>query len=321
MTPIQFIVSELSNCVERIVPQKQIKYLADKNDIDKSLLPLYHRIFVCDKYLGLRKASQKKVIMASSKFTSVDLSAANKQKLELLSTLLTTGNFGINSDSEDFIPPSTNTYFIGPNSYNVDFSNEFWGIRHFHLKGEKEDDTLLYYATNNDKIYFLYIGTHSDLYTETIVKIIINEFPELLTVLGFASLPDMPLPAIGQVPNQSPEHIRKLWVSGSNVAFIINNKYYTATNPQTLSRLNSRLIYIGSNILYQIEHQIKEFTNYLATKYAVQSFNFIVNQEISQTSINNGEIYITESTTNEGAKLSIDYLKCIGIINSILNLS
>ena len=224
MTPMQFIISELDTCVKQIVPQRQLKYLSDKNDIEKSLHPLYDRIFVCDKYLGLQNALRPKVIITSSKFTPANLSIANKQKLELLSTLLTNGDFGKSSDSDSFIPPSTNTYFIGNSSYNVDFSSEFWGVKHFHLKGEKEDDTLLFYATNKDKIYFLYIGNHSDLYTDTIIKIILAEFPELPSILGFAPLPDMPLPANGQIPNQSPDHIKNLWVKGSNVSFIINNK-------------------------------------------------------------------------------------------------
>ncbi len=316
--PLQFITNELDILARRILPQNQHQYLADKNAIGSSLSPLYDRIFVCEKFAHLNILPVKRNIVYSSKFYCGNLKPEHIKRVETLEVFLATGNPAINLDNQAYLPPSTNTYFLGNSKYNVDFSAEFWGVKHFHVSKTRKDDILLFYAVHGNSIYFLSLGSHADLYSKKFIEIVISEFPQLMTPLGFGAMPDMP---IGGIPNESTEHIKKQWTKGSNVSFVIDGKFYIAANGQTTARLNSDIIYKASNILYQIDNQMQNFDNFLATKHPNIPFEYKINELESRLLIKAGQLCVSEERTKEQCLLNIKYLDRINEIESIVNIN
>lgn len=220
--------------------------------------------------------------------------------------MLEKGDGSINSYSKGFIPPSIKNNLIKKNDYIVDFSGFIWGIKHLHLNpsNKKEDDTLLFYVTVNNTIYFLKIGQHNDLYRKDILEIIVKDFPDILLDLGIAPMPDMPMPE--KPHNYSVEEVKKIWLSGGNVSYTINNKYYTSVNLQSTAKLPVKYKSIANNIDYQIEQHIELFFKEIIKDKSYQDLDVKVirNEEINK-------VLLTDEISNSAILLNISYLKNI----------
>ena len=53
--------------------------------------------------------------------------------------------------------------------------------------------------------------------------------------------------------------VKDIWNSGGNVSYVINNKYYTSINLQSMSTLPAKFNHLASCISFQIEQHSKQF--------------------------------------------------------------
>jgi hypothetical protein len=315
-----FIFEQLYERVIKILPQKEIAYLPDILETDKSWKPLCDLIFIVERFYNSKVFPHKYEIVYSSKFDDLGLNIETKNNLINLKKLLESGDNALNNYSTGFLPPSSKKYLTDhygttdKRRFIVDFTNQFFGIKHFHLDSHnRKEDVLLYYVTCRNSIYFLKIGGHNALYEQTIIENIVHEFPELLNHLGIGAMPDIPM---GNSHKYSIEEMRDIWISGGNVSFQIDNYYYTSCSPQTFSRLNASIVRIFQTIYYQINFQMEKFTNYLKEKYPKIEMDF----EIEPLTYNceDNIIIIGEKITREACQIKIDYLSILKYIDIIL---
>lgn len=314
-----FIFELLDQRVKAILSEKEKNYLPDILDCEKSWQPLCDLVFVIERFINSRVFPRQYEIVYSSAFDDSNLSHEVRGNLVDLKDLLQKGSDDINNRQSGFLPKSSKQYFntkygnTTKKRYIVDFTNQFFGIRHFHLDShDKKEDVLLYYALHGGKIYFLKIGGHDDLYKQDIVESLIHEFPELLNHLEIGYMPDMP---VGNDYKYTIDEMRCAWVSGGNVSFKFNNLYYTSTSPQTLSRLNARIIEIVRNIYREIELQIKQFISYLEEKYPN-----ITESEIEPIDyyVETNAIIVVDEITKEGFEMKIPYLNILNYIDVLI---
>ncbi|MCT4665306.1 MAG: hypothetical protein N4A45_08765 [Flavobacteriales bacterium] len=316
MNVVEYIFHQILERVKRILPEREIQYMPDVSGIYSSYRALTDLVFVTERYLQTKVLPIKWKIIKSSQLKTEGLSKKSKENYESLITHLEEGDINVNSNSLGFIPKSSKRYFDtfeGDNEkwrYRVDFTNQIFGIRHFHLDNHNtREDSLLYYVTVNDVMYFLSIGGHNDLYTDRNLKILIHEFDFLLPVLGIASMPDMPF---GENPNYSIDDVRKMWVSGLNVSFIINDKYYTSTKLQTFSRVNTEIIRIIQNIYYQIQTGLKEHIE------ENSNTEIIVSENQNFENLKNGIIKLEKMGVDDEFEISVDYLRILPLIDYLI---
>jgi len=300
--------------VIKIVPPKEVKFLPKSTDLDKSYIPFCDLIFIIERFIDSKILPKKYEIIYSTKFADSVLPDKAQNNLKQLKSKLTSGDVSINKLSAGFLPKSTKNYLLDyfgttdNKRYIVDFTNQFFGIKHFHLDSyNRNDDILLFYVALIDKIIFLKIGNHNDLYKQDLVENLILEFPEVIGQLGIAAYPDMP---IGEKYKYSTDEIKNTWISGGNVSFLVNKQYFTSCNPQTLSRLNTNVVSIVQNVYYQIEENLKQFISQLNI-----APNFVINElEIEPLLYEDNQLFhgcnilIGEKNTKIATEIRIDYL-------------
>lgn len=173
-----------------------------------------------------------------------------------------------------------------------------------NAKSKIENDTLLYYVIFDNTTYFLKIGKHTDLYNKTILEIMINDFSEILPKLGIYPMPDMPM---SEKPHDySAGEVKKIWQSGGNISYTINNKYYTSTNIQSTSNLPAKYNNIVSNISYQIEHHIELFLKEVLND---ENYKEAVIKIVENNELGYGKRLLTDEKSQSAILLNIDYLK------------
>jgi len=314
-----FIFEQLYQRAALIVPPKEIKNLPKASDLDKSWIPLSDLIFVIERFLNTRLQNKNFEIILAKSYTEIGLNAKSISNLNRLKKALVNNVNIINNPSSNFLPPSSKSYLqvdsnvITRNRYNVDFINDFFGIRHFHL-AEHKDDTLLFYSIFNDKIYFLKIGQHIDIYEQATVEILVNEFPELSNHLGIVAMPDMP---VNNNHKYLPREVADIWRAGGNVSYIINDKYYTSCYGQTFSKLNTRVVGITQKILFQIGFYVKHFNNYLKDNYPEINVGFDIEPLIYDSEAN--IIEIGSTLTKDSVEIKIDYLHKLKLLDTLLS--
>ena len=314
-----FIFDLLYQRAALIVPPKEVKNLPKVSDLDKSWIPLSDLIFVIERFLSTRLHQQQFEIVLSKDYSEIDLSDKSISNLKRLKKLILTGGNGINKPSSNFLPPSSKSYLkvdantLSSSRYNVDFVNDFFGIRHFHL-AEHRDDVLLFYSVIGDKIYFLKIGKHADIYEQATIETLVNEFPELINHLGIFAMPDI---TVNNNHKYMPGEVARIWQAGGNVSFIINDRYYTSCYGQTFSKLNIRVIGITQKILFQVDFYLKNFDTYLKNSYPELRTDFEVEPLIYDYEAN--IIEIGSKLTMEAMEIKIDYLSQLKKIDALLN--
>lgn len=310
----------LKERVIQIIPNREIKYLAEVSDLDSSIVPFYDLVFVIERFLKSKILPIKYEIIYSTNYSDSMLPVKAAINLGKLKEILLKGETTINDFSTGFLPKSAKSYLLDyygstkNRRYVVDFTSQFFGIKHFHLDTyDTNDDILLYYVIIRNKIYFLKIGKHQDLYTQVLVENLINEFPEIINQLGIYAMADMP---VGKKYEYSNYEIKNTWCLGGNVSFQINNKYYTSVNSQTFSRLNIEVMCIGNDLIWQLEEKLKLF--------------YLNNNELNETSeivplryddgefIKGSNILIGDKISKIATEIRIDYLEKLNFIDQIL---
>jgi len=309
----------------KIIPPKEIKYLPNFSDLDESFVPLCDLVFIIDRFIDSKIFPQKYKIIYSSSFDNSILTSKALENFNRLKVKLSSGDISVNKLSAGFLPKSAKNYLldyygsIDKRRYIVDFTNQFFGIKHFHLDSyDRSKDILLYYAISKDKIIFLKIGNHNDLYKQELVENLINEFPEIIGDLGIAKYPDMP---VGDKYDYTIEKIKDTWISGGNITFHINNQYYTSCNPQTFSRLNAHVISQVQNIYYQVEENLKQFVSQLnqeerktMTEFEIEPLRYETDQLYRGS-----KILIGEKNIKVAREIQIDYLRKLEALDMMIN--
>jgi hypothetical protein len=266
---------------------------------------IFTYVFIIERYLSNKIIPIKYDIKYSKSYSKLNLSEIEKKSISTIEKLLEKGDGSINSYSKKFIPPSIKNNLIQKNDYIVDFCGFIWGIKHLHLNpdNKKKNDTLLFYVTVGNTIYFLKIGTHKDPYEKNLLEIIINDFPEILTNLGIFPMPDMPIPE--ETHNYSDGEVQKIWLSGGNISYTINNNYYTSVNLQSTSKLPANYNYIVRNISFQIEHHIKLFLKEIITDENYQDIDVRIVKDNDKP---NGNLILVDEISKSAILLNINYL-------------
>lgn len=302
--------------VEQILPSNQKSssvYEEDYSCTDSPFTWLHEFIFVIEKYLNSKVPQAKYKIVYSSRYSTENLHESSLKKLQQLEKLLQNGDVSVNLPSLGFLPPSSKNYFNSGN-FNVDFTNQFYGIKHFHLcSDDRKRDELLYYVLNGSHIYFLSIGGHRKLYDQENIEILVREFPEMARKIGVVKMPDMP---VGQPFRYSVNQLKKQWTSGSNSSFIIGDSYFTTIHPQTTSRLNTEIINISNNIVYQYETALNSFKSELAEEYRIVPLRFEDNSLMRK-----GVILIGDEISKTAIEVRIPYLEKLEVVDQLFALN
>ncbi len=294
-----FIFEKIKECSNEIVSQKELKYLPD--DL-QNYNNIYPHLFVTERYLSNKILPVKYEIKTSKVFEETDL---DNKSIKTITELIKKGDLSINSYSRGFIPNSIKNYFNKDGGFINDFSGNLWGVKHLHLNpSNKKGDLLLYYVTVKDTIYFLKIGKHSEMFNKSVLEIIVNEYPELLTELRVGKMSDMPI-------NKKKEHsyseqdVKEILKKGGNISYTINSEYYTSANSQTTGNIPISLINIAGNISYQIEYGIELFLKHLSENNIQNPKINILTHEI----LNDENIILADDNSKEAVVFNVDYLK------------
>jgi hypothetical protein len=321
---IAYLIFELfKERVVKILPQKEVKFLPNYTDLDKSYLPFCDLIFIIEKFINSRIFPLKYEIIYSSKYNESKLPDKANVNLQRLKSKLISGDASINNNSFGFLPKSTKNYLKKhygnfDDRYNVDFNNQFFGIKHFHLDSfNRKENILLFYVKLDNKIYFLKIGGHEDLYRKDLVENLICEFPDIINQLGIYKYPDM---LINEEYNYSIDEIKRTWKMGGNVSYCISNKYYTSCNLQTLSRINAYNINIVQNIYYQIENNLNQFISQLKLQSTLDTDEMEFEPLLYEDNqlFHGCNILIGEKKTKIAVEFQIGYLKKLKLVDQLI---
>jgi hypothetical protein len=317
MEIMEYIFSIFSERVRKILPTREVKFMPDISGIYKSYKTITELIFVLERYLDSRIFPTKCEVIKSKKFDDSKLSVNQKRNLDRLIKMLEEGDVNVNNPSYGYLPNTTKYFFEAYEGdtdnwrYQVDFSNQVFGIRHLHLDTQnKKQDLLLFYVYIVNKIYILRIGSHRDIYTKLNLKVIVEEFQMLLPFLRIFSYPDMPMDDDSDLP---PDEVKKLWINGLNVSFKINDRFYTSSNLQTFSRMNSANIHLVQNLYFQVQHGLKEFT---VTDDSDDKIIVADNQDLNK--IYQGYVKMINYKDNEEFEIQISYLMRLRLVDCLL---
>ena len=315
MEALYGIYKSMKERVEKILPTNQNTISVCRQDYNYSNSPfewLYKFIFVIEKYMNSKVPHAKYKIVYSSFYSTENLHENSLKNLQKLKKLLQTGDASVNQSSSGFLPPSSTRYFNSGN-FNVDFTNQFYRIKHFHLcSDDRKRDELLYYVIDGDHIYFLSIGKHRELYNQGNIEILVREFPNTATKMGIYKMPDMP---IGEPFTYSADQLKRQWTSGNNSSFIIDGSYYTTLRLQTRSGLSIDTFFISNNIIYQFDTALNEFKAELGKEYRIVPLCFEDNSIMK-----NGVIMIRDEISKTAIGVRIPYLEKLEVVDGLLAL-
>lgn len=316
MKSIYSIYKSLKDRVEKILPINQQKSPIFSEDYDFTISPyawLHNFVFVIEKYLNSKVSHRKYEIIYSSKYSTQHLDEKSLKNLYQLETLLKKGDVSVNNPSYGFLPSSSKSYFKDCD-FNVDFTNQFYGIKHFHLcSDDRSRDELLYFVIYEGEIYFLTIGGHNKLYNQENIEILVREFPQIASKVGIHKMPDMP---IGEPFQYSVDQLKKQWVRGSNSSFIIDGDYYISIHLQTTSHLNTQIKQISDNIFFQFEKQLNSFKTKLGEDNKIISLSYEDNSLVK-----NGVVLIGDEISKNAEEINIPYLQKLEEVDDFLALN
>jgi hypothetical protein len=298
-----FLFDELSSCCKLILHEKELNYLSEKKYDRKTII---NYIYIIERYLDTKVFPQKYNIYKSSKFKVESLNEVHKKSLDCIEKLLKAGDPAINSYSRNFVPNSIKNYFKDSGKELVkDFCGSIWGIKHLHLNphNKNNDDTLLFYAAFKNNFYFIKIGKHDDLYKKDVVEIVVNEFPDILKELNIFFMLDIIPPSKEYC--YTPEKVKELWKAGSNISYIINNRYYFTSKGQTFSKIGDNIICLYQKIIDQVETQMKSFISDLEKVDNNKTPEFTISKD---ERIENGVFEIIEKNSGYKNLMKIDCL-------------
>jgi len=314
MKALYSIYQPLKDRVQAILPTKQQRLPVFDSDYDYTQSPfdwLHKFVFVIEKFLKANVPIQKYEIVYSSKYSTNHIHEKSLKNLKRLEELLKKGVKSVNNPSYGFAPPSSKDYYKHDN-FNVDFSNQFYGIKHFHLcSDDRTRDEILYYVTHENAIYFLSIGGHNDLYSQKNIEITVREFPNIAKKIGIEKLPDMP---VNEPFEYSVAQMKSHWEKGLNSSFIIDGEYYTSGYIQTISKLNSDIIYLSNNVIYQFRNGVENFISTLGSEYKIVPLRYEDNSLVKDDII-----LVGDEISKRAVEVKVSYLKRLGVVDHFIN--
>lgn len=315
-----FISEESYQLAKKILSSKEHNFLADVNLLNQDIRVIYDYFFVIDKFKNTKIPPQKYEIKYSSSFNRSSLNDVESANLDLIISIIQNGQKNQFEILNKFFPNSSKSFITKPynsseHRYNVDFSGSIWGIKHLHLKATNRGDTLLYYCIVENIIYFFAIGKHKNMYDKSLLEIIVNEFPTIISNLGIGHYQDM---TFNNFDNYSTEVVKKKWLNGENIGFFINEKFYTSINLMTHSKIKANINYTINNISYQINNQANEFLKSICEQQKVDStLNIIIDD---YKDLFKGELLIKEENQKKAQFFYISYLKQLNETKELLNI-
>lgn len=240
---IELIEKIYINFSIQILPKKEHKFLPPLLKQRLNLDIFLDYLFVLDKYKTYFHEGNIEIIKYSNYFDRECLP-------ETINELILSGkikefvNFYVQKSAKSFF---TEHFKISKKRYNVDFLSTFFGIRHFHLNS-KSDDTLVFYTISDNILFFLKIGNHKDIYSKSLLKDFITEFPNIAEKNGIYELK-------GILPGKelSADETKKIWISGGNTYITINEKTYFGGLNST-AKLSGKYITQLQNLIHEVEY-------------------------------------------------------------------
>lgn len=309
-----FLDFELRRVVLSILPEKE-KGLLPLGFSETNNIKIFEEyFFVIEKFLDTHIVPQKYNICYSSKVKKYllendDVDTKLKKKLQYFQN-----GFKRNDKSFNFLPKSAYTYYTDETKsknhrkYINDFLFNSFGIRHFHLVDNNDND-LIYYVLIKNNIYLINIGNHDSIYEEETPKILIEEYPDLLEQLKISKLSS-------DIDPGSPCWGRELeccWKHGISVIPLINGNLYTATF-MSLDGMERRYFDILTNILYQLNNQLNEIMTLLENKH----YNIFLKKAKSKMSLKSGGIYIADRNSSFEYCIELPYFTKLQLVDMII---
>jgi hypothetical protein len=302
-----FIESTLNKIVTSFIPASEIRPLPQSFLSTNDLGVFLDYIFAIEKYLNVHVLPIRYFPLYSSKITEQLKNPVLKKQTKRILKFFETGDKRINDKSVNILPHSAFHYFNDVQGkkrlkYALDFSYDFYSIRHVHLSAP-DDDSLLFYVLVNKNILLLSIGSHKDIYEKDNLRILINEFPEFLKSLGINEL-------TGIHPGIELEGatVKAYWEHGISPMQNIDGKIYASTY-MTFSGITTMVHYHFMNIIYRVKTDTGAIKNSLNG-----DCRLFVKKGKSKLSIKYGDIYIGDRISNKEWIIHISYLNKLHLI-------
>jgi hypothetical protein len=308
-----FLEKSLKEIVLSFLPQKEVSLLPP--DYIKTNTPevFFDYIFVIEKLLNTHVIPDCYIPLYSKQIQSYLKDSFMKKKINRIVKFFETGDNKINDKSINILPKSSYRYFYDSfNSkkcrYVIDYVCDAFGIRHTHLTAPN-DDCLLFYALTDKNILLLSIGTHKDIYENNNQRIIINEFPEFLNILGIKELT-----GIDPGTEETGEWTKQAWENGISILTVIDGKTYlpSMASFRTFSGINLEIHRIYQEIIYQINNTIIKILKTLDVNY-----NLFVKKAKSKLTLKYGYVYIGDRITNKEWAIYLAYFEKYRLIEMI----
>lgn len=319
-----FIYEILKERVDKILLLSPKKYKLDLPVVSEKecfFNDLYDLVFIIEKYKKNTVRPQKYKIRLSPEFNDEILSQQAKKNYLNLIKLLENGD-SINSSSLGFLPNSSREYFRGNNGTNekiVDFKSQIYGINHFHLDSHnRKEDFLLYYVLRKDEIFFLKIGSHMDLNSNDIIKILITEYPDLAQQLNI--IEDKFIKVKNPIEFTGKDKKEILQCGGNPGPVIVNDKIYTSLNYNVTNRTSIESNITFFNIKYQvIDAGIRELINHSGVEIHLDE-NIIPLKYENGEKVINGFIIIGDKINKIAYRIKVSYLESLEELDERLNI-
>ena len=310
-----FLEKSLRETVISFLPKKEIILLPpDYSQVNTSEV-FYDYIFAIEKLLNTHVIPGQYSPKYSTKIITLFGDDTIKEVINKKIKYFKVGDSKINDKSSNVLPKSSYRYFNDvfhgkKKRYEIDYVCDAYGIRHCHLYAQN-DDHLLFYVLANKDILLLNTGNHKSIYENNNLRILINEFPEYLNILGIQELSGID-PGI----EESGELQKLAWEKNVSNLASIDGKTYSPSMAsfKTFSGVNLAVQNIFQNIIYQINNAITEITNSLGKKH-----NLFVKKAKSKLALKNGIIFIGDRITNKEWSIYIPYFKKFGLIEMIIS--
>ena len=301
-----FVDLELHRIALEILPEKEKQLLSEVDLLDS--------VFIIEKFIYGLIYPQKWRIEYASTFNRPEEKVQLK-RLKQIEEFLSNGDERINHHSFNYLPKSSRRFLKANRTDDkrrlvVDFSNSFFGIKHLHLN-QKHDDNLLFYANDEDTIYFIRIGTHNELYMKENVQVIVHEFPDLQRKLKISPLPDL---HSGDY-EPSVDEIKKTWEAGATTLLKIDGVLYTGI-PQTFSNHSNSNIVTVQNLIFQLENQLEQIFNHLHKQSMKTDLRLL--RAKSRLSLKRGYICYRERISGQEYQIRTLFLQTISEIINLL---
>ena len=307
-----FLERTLKEAVLSFIPKKETHFLPPDYAQVNTPEVFYDYIFAIEKLINTHVIPGHYSPMYSTRIIPFLNDDTVKKSINRILKYFETGDKKVNDKSVNILPKSSFRYFNGSfhgsnKRYVIDYICDAHSIRHTHLK-TPDDDCLLFYALTDKNILLLSIGTHKDIYENDNLRIIINEFPEFLDILGINELAGFG-PGIEERGNDLKMALEK---NVPSLPSIDGKTYLTAF--RTLAGVGIDIVRIFQEIIFQVETASIKLLQSLGKNY-----DLYVKKSKSKLSIKYGYIFIGDRVSNMEWSIYLAYFEKLRLIEMIIN--